>query len=532
MPRLAPVLALALGAALGAACKKQPQHKPDRHGRDEVVATPASAPAGLPAPHKLSLEPDAALHVTAPAAMLAAAAAYVPQAPGLAELGEQVLATQGPADWARTVGAQLDGQRAWTGAHVEGEDILHFGLQRGGAAKVQAAMAKYPKRGEFGAVALPHAALALQGGELVKATAGGLARLAWVDTTANTLTVASTPQGLATGRTLAGAYGKQPLWFTMVEARGQALLGRFPYGRIAATGTGLHHLDITATARTGQKLPVLREIAPGPLGGALTGKTIAVGASARWTGYKEAVREVTHQLQAAVDRAGFAGKMMLDPIADQATRVLKLWNGRVLFAVGPARHLRLGLGADDPNAAHRGLLTLLRDITENLQLARMFVSNIPNASLKKVGDGPDLWMLTVTGISNQLPPAARTLVDDGRVRIAFHGSAHAGGVLVVVGPRADSELKAWIAEAASAASGKDGMKDLVRATVATSPEAISALLLLLEQVQRAQPGAGDKALAAFLALTADRAATQLVMRQVEQRYEISVRGPEAAKPRR
>ena len=529
MPRLAPVLALALGAALGGACKKQPQQKPDAHGRDEVAATPNPVvQQGLPAPHKLSREPDAAMHVATPAATLAAAAAYVPQVPALAEFGAQILSTQGPSEWATTVGAQLDGQRAWTGANVAGEDILHFALQRGGVVKVQVAMAKFARRGEFGAVVLPPAALAVKDGDLVRATTPGPERLAWIDTIANTLTIASTLEGLATGRELAGTYGKQPLWFTMTETRGQPLFGSFPYGRVEATGAGLHSLDISAAARKGQKLPVLRDIAPGPIGGPLTSKSIAAGVSTRWTGYKEAVREVTHQLQVMVDRAGFAGRMMLDPIADQATRVLKTWNGRVLLAVGPAKHLRLGLGADDPFAAHRGLLTLLRDVTENLQLARMFVSNIPNASLKKVGDNPDIWMLTATGLGNQLPPALRTLLDDGRLRVAFNGSAHAGGVLVVIGPRADSELKAWLGEAANAASGKDGMKDLLHATTAASPEAVAAVLQALEQ------NATDKLLTAVLALTADRAPTQLVMRKVGERYEITVRGPEATpgKPRR
>ena len=64
-------------------------------------------------------------------------------------------------------------------------------------------------------------------------------------------------------------------------------------------------------------------------------------------------------------------------------------------------------------------------------------------------------------------------------------------------------------------------------TTAASPEAVSAVLQALEQ------DALDKLFTAVLALTADRAPTQLVMRQVGERYEITVRGPEpAAKPRR
>ncbi len=514
-----------LGTALGTACKKQPEQKPVRHGRDEAVAiAPVVVDTRLPPPHKLAPEPDAGMHVTAPATILAAISAYVPGAPTLAFVGEQVLATQGPLDFAKAAAAQLDGARPWTGAHVAGEDILHFPVQRGGAAKLAELLARYPKQGDFGAVVLPRAALVVQAGELAPNKVAGPQRLAWLDVNNDTLTIAGTPVGIATGRELAGAYGKQPLWLALNEARGAALLGKFPYGRVEAHGLGLHHLDIVAAARDGQKLPVLRDIAAGPLGGALTSKTIAAGISTRWPGYKDAVRDVTHQLQVAVDRAGFAGRMMLDPIADQATRVLKMWNGRVLLAVGPAQHLRLGLGADDPHAAHRALLTLLRDITDNLQLARMFVSNIPNASLKKLGDDPDMWMLTATGISNNIPPALRPILDDGRLRIAFNGSAHAGGVMVVIGPRADSELKAWLTESGAAANGKEGMKDLLHATGAASPESISALL---------RQDSVEKMLGAVLGLSADRAPTHAVMRQVGQRYEISVRGPEVgAKPAR
>ena len=519
MPRHA-VLALALAFAglsvvCETGCKKQNQQRPVRKGRVDVAA-PAADPR-LPAPHKLARQPDAGLHVAAPDALLAAAAAFVPSPPSLAKLGEFVLATQGPSELAQGIASQLDGARAWTGAHVAGEDILHLPLRKGASKQVQELLARYTRRGEFGAVELPPAALQIKEGELVTST-GGPKRLAWVDPAADTLTIAGTLEGVATGRELANAYGARPVWGTLAESRGKILLGRFPYGRIDAVGEGLHELDITASARDGQKLPVMRDIAPGALSGALLGKELAAGASTRWTGYKEAVREAIHQMQVQVDRAGFAGRMMLDPIADQATRVLKMWNGRVLVGVGPARHVRLGLGADDPHAAHKALLTLLRDITENLQLARMFVSNVPNASLKRYHENPDMWLLTVSGVANQVPAEYRTLLDDGRLRVAFNGHAHAGALLAVIGPKAEAELKQWVTESSAAPAGKDG-KDLAGATLAVSPEALAPLLKI---------GPSEKLLPALLTLTADREPTRVVMRQVDERYEISVRGPAVA----
>ncbi len=507
-------LALALALA-GTGCKKQSQQRPVRVGRDDAAPT---ADPRLPAAHPLAKQPEAAGYVADPAGLLQAAGAYV-TAPSLPRIGEFVLGTQGPADWAQATSALLAGDRAWAGVHVAGEDILFLPLTKAGVTKAQSLLASYAKRGDFGAVELPAPALQLRNnpdrGQPPKPVT---MRLAWVDAKAGTLTLASTPQGLATGRELPKQYGARPLWFTTGEARGNHLFGEFPYSRLELIGEGLHELDVTVMARAGQPLPSMKELAPGALSGAL-GKDLALGASGRWTGYKEAVRELSHQLQAAVDRAGFAGKMMLDPIANQVTRLLKRWNGRVLLGVGPARHVRLALGADDPAAAHHNLITLLRDVIDNLQLARMFVGNIPNVSLKKTHDGPDVWLVSVGGIVNQLPAELRTLADDGRLRIAFSGSAHAGALMVVVGPQADAELKTWVVEANAGTPGKESMKDLVSATLAINPTSLLSVI---------QTGDRRDWAAALLGLTADRSPTRVVLRQVEQRFEISVRGPEPA----
>ncbi|MBA3545051.1 MAG: hypothetical protein H0T76_01065 [Nannocystis sp.] len=506
-------LALALALA-GTGCKKQSQQRPVRVGRDDAAA--ATAEPRLPAPHPLTKQPEAAGYVADPAGLLQAAGAYV-TAPSLAKVGEFVLGTQGPADWALATSALLAGDRLWAGVHVAGEDILYLPLTKAGVAKAQSLLANYAKRGDFGAVELPAPALQLRNNsDRSQTPKPAPTRLAYVDAKAGTLTLAATPQGLATGRELPRQYGARPLWFTTGEARGDHLFGEFPYSRLELVGEGLHELDVTVTARAGQPLPSMKELAPGALSGAL-GKDLALGASGRWTGYKEAVRELSHQLQAAVDRAGFAGKMMLDPIANQVTRLLKRWNGRVLIGVGPARHVRFALGADDPAAAHHNLVTLSRDVIDNLQLARMFVGNIPNVSIKKTNDGPDVWLLNVGGIVNQLPAEVRTLAEDGRLRIAFSGSAHAGALLVVIGPQADAELKTWVVEANAATSGKEAMKDLVSATLAINPASLLPVL---------QTGGRREWAAALLGLTAERSPTRVVLRQVEQRFEISVRGPQ------
>lgn len=510
--RIAPhalALALALG---GVACKKD-QSSPKRQGR---VDTPATVPADprLPAPHRLSQEPPAGAHIADPRSALAIAASYSSQVPSFAELAELVLSTQAPADFARAMTPHLADDAAWTGANINGEDILQIPLKRSDVPQAEALLAKLPRSGDFGAVSLPRPALELRQSQIGPPQGNPPARLAWIDARNATLTIAGTPQGLATGRLLAAEYGKRPLWLTLDNARGEQLVNKFPYGRITATGDGATSLDIVALARQGQQLPVHRDLAPGAFPGMHAGAGLVAAASTRWPGYKDAVRETTDRLQKMVNNAGFAGKMMLDPIADQATRVLKTWNGRVFVGIGPARHLRLALGADDPNAAGRGLLTLLRDIIDNLQLARMFVSNVPNAGLKKVADDPDVWLMTVSGIANQIPADYRTLLDDGRLRIAFANSAHCGGLLVVIGPKADSELKTWLASAIASANGKDGLKDLVDLTLAVGAKSLDPLLAAANNPQELVRNA--------LNLTADQQPTQVVVRQQPQRYDISV----------
>lgn len=70
-----------------------------------------------------------------------------------------MLGTQGPADWAQATAGLLAGDRAWAGVHVAGEDILHLPLTKAGVKQAQALLAKYPKRGDFGAALLPPPAI-------------------------------------------------------------------------------------------------------------------------------------------------------------------------------------------------------------------------------------------------------------------------------------------------------------------------------------------------------------------------------------
>lgn len=508
-------LAVALAAALvlvAPGCKKASKSadptvekaRPERRGR-------ADSGPRLPAAHQLAQEPDAGAFVAEPAEVLAGVRTYLPEAPSLATFAGLVVATQAPAELAEKLAAEVVGDRPWAAVHVAGEDIVVLPLRKGGAAA--AALAGLPARGDFGAVELPVAALDID----PRDGQPPAPRLAWLDGQTNNLVFAGTLPGLATSRHLARTYGAHPLWGTLAAARARSVVPQFPYARVGAVGDGLHALDLVALAERGASLPVPKDISPGALTGMLRGPDLAVGGSTRWPGHKKAVSDIIRDINASVDRAGFAAKMMLDPLADQAARVLRRWNGRVMLAVGPSRHVRAGLGADDPAAAHRDLLGFLRTLLDNLQLARMF-ADVPGASLRKVADAPQVHVLTIEGLSRNVPAAARPVLDDkGRLRVAFGVSERAGGILVVIGPDPGPVAQKWIAAADQDDAGKTATDDLVAGVFALGPERLRTLL---------QANSQAALLGAVLGLDADREPTVLVVEQKPDRYNATVRGPE------
>lgn len=510
-PRLAALAAVLLVAAPVGCKKASPSAQPDTAAADTGGAKKtgrfgiAEHGPRLPSPHRLSPEPDAGAFVAHPAAVLASLEAFIPQAPPLAALAELILATQMPDELAARLAPHIDGERPWAAVHVAGEDILQLPLRAGADV---AALQGLPTRGDFGAVELAAPAIATDPG------GAAAPRLAWHDKQSNTLALARTLEGIATTRLLRGTYGARPLWGTVAGARAKAFVPEFPYARVAAVGQGLHDLDVTVIAAPGQPLPVARDIATGAMTGMLAVPDLAVGVSTRWPGHKKAVQDAIREMNANVDRAGFAAKMMLDPLVDQAARALRRWNGRVLLAVGPARHVRLAFGADDPAGAFKDLAALFRSVIDNLSLARMF-ANVPGASLRQVADKPtQVYVLTVDGIARNLPAAAKPLLDDkGRLRVAFAASERAGGVQLVIGPDPAPIVEAWAGHA-----GESAPDDLVAGVLAVSPEHLQPLM-------QASPQASTL-IEQVLQLAADRPPTVLRVEQKPDRYHATVRGPE------
>ncbi|MCY1010559.1 hypothetical protein OV079_34345 [Nannocystis pusilla] len=296
----------------------------------------------------------------------------------------------------------------------------------------------------------------------------------------------------------------------------------FPYARVAAAGQGLHVLDVHVLEAPGKPLPSSPDLANGALTGMLKVPELAAGVSTRWPGHKKAVADAIKQMNAGVDRAGFAAKLMLDPLVDQAAKALRRWNGRVLLGAGPARHLRLGLGADDPAAGYRDLVGCLRTLVDNLSLARMF-ADVPGASFK-VGDNPTVYLLSVDGVSRHVPAVGKPLLDDrGRLRVALAADERAGGLLVVIGPEPLPVIQRWAKAAGEGEPAKNSADDLLSAVLAVSPERLKPLLQTTSQ---------SLLVTGALGLDADRDPTLMVLQRKPDRYFATVRGPELEVDRR
>ncbi|MBK8262314.1 MAG: hypothetical protein IPK80_13380 [Nannocystis sp.] len=516
---------------------------PAQRGEDSKTTAPAARPIILPAPHPLAEDPRVGVRVDDPLAALLTLKNLIPGVPELPVLAETMLATQLPAELARAFAPLLADRRPWLGAELEGEDILHLPLRPGDLAAAEALLAALPPEGDFGAVRLPPAALHLRDPDLELTDGAQIpdqappqaqsrrSRLAWVDRQQRALRIASTLPGLATSRELERGYARGPLWLSVDGARIREsfadLVDNFPFARLLVRGAGLHELTLEIHAEPGRALPPLPELAPGAMGHLHGAAPLALAASARWSGHQDAVRGLIREMNANVDRAGFAARLVLDGLVQQASAVLRAWNGRVFVGLGPTPgHLALAFGADDPVRAGQGLSRLLGAIVDNLELARLFASNVPKLNLRRHSKDPEVHLLTVPGARGMLPAEARALLDDkGNLRLAFGFSARSGAVYAVLGPRAETELTTWAAAIAAAPADEPQTPDLIALTVALTAEQIAAQLAQ-------NPSRAEQFLQQALALTPDRAPTQITARQDPDRYVITALSPAAAAPPR
>ncbi len=527
------LLAIALALAVAPACKPR-TGTADDGGTSAIATAPDQAPITLPKPHALEETPVIAAYVGDPAAAIEFASATLPGVPPQVNVVALILATKAPADLSESLAPLIAERRPWVGARIAGEDILHLPLRAEEIDAAQGLLDAYPTAGEFGAVSLPAAGIDV--GQIANTTldpdadpdaapdpdapSGAPPQLAWIDRETGSLTIAATPEGLLTGREMVKGYADQPIWMTVDASMIRPLIEAFPYDRISATGSGLDDLTLAINADPERGLPASEDLAPGALTNLHSGPAFALAASTRWAKHAPEISNIIRQIKKQVDSAGFAAKMMLEPLAQQAIAVLRTWNGRVFVGIGPSHHLAVGLGADDPRKAGATLNRFLRSAIDNLELARMFVSDVPKIGLRRHSKDPEVQILTLKGIKKSVPAAMAPLFDDrGTLSIAYSYSIKSGALFAMIGPEPETAIAVWAEAIEGAPPASEAEGDLIAATVALSPAQLQELL------SSANPEDPTALIAAGVDLEAGRAPTQLVVRQEAARYVVTSKGP-------
>ena len=496
--RVVSVSILAAGLGFAAGCKSRTSS-----GSRAATATAAKPKVpGLPDPLPLPAEPIAAIHVGAPSQALATVGGYLGSTDLEPRALLQRLVASSRLDAASALVEHLDLQRAWTGAVVEGEAIAYLPITSDGLDAVASLLADKPAVGSFGAV------------DLQRAANEDGPKLAWLDREAAALTLAETPRGLATGRELAGAYGKHPLVVSVDGAQLRGDLPEVPFGRVSLIGEGLHDFEATVDGLRVDR-PELAMLGDGALTGMLESKRVAIGVSTKYADHDETVRSIIAQASRQVSRQNFLVRGTLEDMLRRASSVLRSWNGRVLAGVGPSRHLLLAFGTDDSARAETATLHLVRGVVDNLSMAKTFGLSVPTvrfARNKTEAAGSSVHVVALTKARSFLPPEAAPLIDErGDLRVALAFPSRAGGAMMVAGPDAPEVLADWMGEISSATPASDSVADLVAATVAVGPRALA-------------PVFEDQSGRAVLQLSAETDPTRVVVRRDGERWTMSVKG--------
>lgn len=490
-----------------------PACKPDRAGPgDTKVAGGRSTerqpprPRSMPRPLPLPSKPSFAAHVAEPGQALAALGQITGRgnepravARGLAELV--------PQGFGSAFIDVVDFDRPWSAAIVEGQLVIRLAIDRGAIADTKRKLAGKTPIGDYGAV------------ELAPAAAAGVSpappRLAWLDERSATLTLAGDERGLATGRELGGAYGRQGLFVTIDGAEIRKGVPEFPFDRIGLAGKSVADFHITADGSG--PIAGLDDITEGALTGVLSSPVLVAGASSRYAKYESVVKSMITDASRTVEKQNFLVRGVLEDMLKRYKAVLRSWNGRVMVGIGPKGHVVAALGSDDPKKGAGAVTSLVDSVLGNLDMARTFGVSVPVVRFKRnrsVAAGVSIHVINLANSRKFVGPELAALLDEkGDLRIAFGGSENAGAVLVAIGPDAPEALTQWIESTKSATPGHKTKDHLLSATLAIDPSGVPGL----EQ--------GQPSLATLLGLAPARAPTLVTTTRKDSTYDVHVTGP-------
>jgi hypothetical protein len=349
-------------------------------------------------------------------------------------------------------------------------------------------------------------------------------KLAWLDREAGTLTLADDERGLASGRHLAKAYGKQPPRVQLQGAEARKYAPQLVLEQLDLQGAGLHDFELDAKGVPPEVFAQLEALQAGALTGLLQSPRIAVGASSKYAHYDRDVKKLLADAKRTVDRQSFLVKGTLEDLLRRFGSVARSWNGRTMVGVGPKNHLLVGVGAQSPQKLGGALFHLVNGILDNLELARTIGIEVPKLRFQRnkgSAAGHNISVLALEDARRYLPPEATPLLDGkGDLRIAVAFPERSGAGMAVIGPECNTVLGQWLEDTAAATPASDSESDFVAATVAVDPTALAPLL-----------SGGDPA--ALLGLSAVREPTRVTVARNDDVVKVRVQGPEVeARPLR
>jgi hypothetical protein len=507
-PKLLVASLLAAGTVIAPACKKDGERSTTpKSDKEPIVEKEPPKPRGMPRALPLPAKPAFAAHVANPQLALAALGSFTGQGTDPRVVLRSIL-QNAPTGFGATFYDQVDLERPWSAAIVEGQLVIRIAIRRAAVLDVERLLATKAKIGSFGAV------------EIMKPTEGTdfdpqPPRLALLDRGSATLTLAGDERGLATARELGGAYGKSALFLTVDGAQIRKGMPEFPFDRISLEGKGVEDFHITSEASA--PIEGIEDITNGALTGLLEFPELALGATSRYAKHEAVVKSMISDASRMVEKQNFLVRGVLEDMLKRYKAVLRSWNGRVMAGIGPKGHLVLALGSDDPKKASSNVTGMIDSVMDNLDLARTFGVSVPKLRFKRNRStvaGVTIHVVALENAKRQLPAELAGLLDEkGDLRIAFGGSDHAGALMVSIGGDAPEALTRWIEATKGAAPGSKTTGQLVSAAIAVDAGSIPGLRT------------GEIDLPAVVGLAAERPATTVVVTRKENDFDIHVTGP-------
>lgn len=502
MRSLYPALLASLLALSPLACKRNDGGNGSSKAPNDSTTARPSGPK-MPKPLDLPANPQAVVHVDAPKALLAEVLAYSPTSMTPRQAVAQALKNSGRS-FENRVFQHIGLGRSWNLASVKGQTIVHVPVKQAAVPQVAAMLSKFAPEGDFGAVKINRPQ-----GEVGP-------KLAFLDKDNAMLTLADDLRGIATGPELGRKYGKQDVNITVTKAQAARYGGQLGAERATVTGS-LDNLEIELEG--GPPVPADARITEGALTGLIESKQIALGVTTKYADFKKDVDGLISQGRRQVSSLPSLAQGNAKELLNRAAGMLRTWNGRGMVGVGPANHVLLGFGANDPSKMSNSTLYFIRGVLSNIKTVKSLRSfgvkiDVPSvtfaANKMKVGNEP-IHVVALEGASKYVPAELRPLLtENNRLRIAMAFPDRAGAGMFVVGRNADTVLAKWLEDTKGGTPGGKSQGHLAAGTIAVGPKALQRL------------GQSEFNPQSLLGLNANRPPTKLVVKRQDRDYVIKL----------